>query len=108
MLLLVLCIPACIPVSIPLSAFVNTPVGTLDNTIVEKQLGFGNNFATIYVGETDAQRIGFAKTSKIGAPTGVIFLCVVNLAHFFIMIKLRASWYSSAHANLDHFGSLFQ
>jgi len=41
---------------------------TLDNTIVEKQLGFGNNFATIYVGETDAQRIGFAKTSKIGAP----------------------------------------
>jgi len=41
---------------------------TLDNTLVEKQLGFGNDYATIYVGETDAQRIGFAKTSKIGAP----------------------------------------
>lgn len=41
---------------------------TLDNTVVEKQLGFGNDFARIYVGETDAQRIGFAKTPKIGAP----------------------------------------
>ena len=41
---------------------------TLDNTLVEKQLGFGNDFARLYVGETDAQRIGFAKTSKIGAP----------------------------------------
>jgi hypothetical protein len=41
---------------------------TLDNTVVEKQLGVGNDFAILYLGETDAQRIGFAKTPKIGAP----------------------------------------
>ena len=41
---------------------------TKDNTMVEKQLGLGNDFATIYLGETDAQRLGFAKTAKIGAP----------------------------------------
>ena len=42
---------------------------TKDNTITEKQFGFetlGNT--RVYVGETDAQRLGFAKTSKIGAP----------------------------------------
>lgn len=41
---------------------------TQDQTVVEKQIGLGNDFATIYMGETDAQRIGFAKTAKIGAP----------------------------------------
>ncbi len=42
---------------------------TKDNTITEKQMGFGiGNNARLYVGETDAQRLGFAKTSKIGAP----------------------------------------
>jgi len=42
---------------------------TLNNTIVEKQmgLGFGNN-TRLYIGETDAQRLGFAKTPKIGVP----------------------------------------
>ena len=42
---------------------------TLNNTIVEKQmgLGFGEN-ARLYIGETDAQRLGFAKTPKIGVP----------------------------------------
>jgi len=41
----------------------------LNNTIVEKQmgLGFGEN-TRIYLGETDAQRLGFAKTPKIGVP----------------------------------------
>ena len=41
---------------------------TQDQTVVEKQIGLGNDFATIYMGETDAQRIGFAKTAKICAP----------------------------------------
>ena len=41
----------------------------LNNTVVEKQmgLGFGEN-TRIYLGETDAQRLGFAKTPKIGVP----------------------------------------
>lgn len=42
---------------------------TLDNTITEKQFGFELPMNTrVYLGETDAQRMGFAKTSKIGAP----------------------------------------
>ena len=41
---------------------------TLNNTIVEKQLGFGNDTARVYIGETDAQRMGFAKTPKISIP----------------------------------------
>ena len=41
---------------------------SLNNTIQEKQLGVGNDFARIYFGETDAQRLGFAKTPKISAP----------------------------------------
>ena len=41
---------------------------TQDNTLVEKQLGFGNDVSRIYIGETDAQRMGFAKTPKISAP----------------------------------------
>lgn len=41
---------------------------TLDNTLVEKQVGVGNDFARIYIGETDAQRMGFAKTPKISVP----------------------------------------
>ena len=41
---------------------------TQDQTIVEKQLGVGNDTARIYFGETDAQRMGFAKTPKISAP----------------------------------------
>ena len=41
---------------------------TKNNTIQEKQLGVGNDFARIYFGETDAQRLGFAKTPKISAP----------------------------------------
>ena len=41
---------------------------SLNNTMVEKQLGFGNDTARIYLGETDAQRMGFAKTPKISAP----------------------------------------
>ena len=41
---------------------------TLNNTVVEKQLGFGIGNTRIYAGETDAQRLGFAKTSKIGVP----------------------------------------
>ena len=41
----------------------------LDNTITEKQMGLGvGNNARIWFGETDIQRLGFAKTSKIGAP----------------------------------------
>ena len=39
-----------------------------DNTLVEKQIGFGNDKARFYIGETDAQRLGFAKTPKISAP----------------------------------------
>ena len=41
---------------------------TLNNTIVEKQLGLGVGNTRIYLGETDAQRLGFAKTPKIGVP----------------------------------------
>ena len=42
---------------------------TLNNTIVEKQLGLGIGENTrIYLGETDAQRLGFAKTPKVGVP----------------------------------------
>jgi hypothetical protein len=42
---------------------------TLNNTIVEKQMGLGIGENTrIYLGETDAQRLGFAKTPKIGVP----------------------------------------
>jgi hypothetical protein len=45
---------------------------TLDNTVQEKQMGFGIGNTRVYIGETDAQRLGFAKTSKIGAPVIVI------------------------------------
>lgn len=42
---------------------------SLNNTLVEKQVGLGIGQNTrIYLGETDAQRLGFAKTQKIGAP----------------------------------------
>jgi hypothetical protein len=41
---------------------------TLDNTITEKQMGIEILGSRLYLGETDAQRLGFAKTSKIGAP----------------------------------------
>jgi len=41
---------------------------TLNNTVQEKQLGFGNDVARWYIGETDAQRMGFAKTPKISVP----------------------------------------
>ena len=41
---------------------------SLNNTFVEKQIGFGNDTCRIFVGETDAQRLGFAKTPKISAP----------------------------------------
>ena len=41
---------------------------TLNNTIVEKQLGLGVGNTRIYLGETDAQRLGFAKTPKVGVP----------------------------------------
>lgn len=41
----------------------------LNNTVVEKQMGVGIGESTrVYLGETDAQRLGFAKTSKIGVP----------------------------------------
>jgi len=40
----------------------------LNNTIVEKQMGLGIGNTRLYLGETDAQRLGFAKTSKIGVP----------------------------------------
>jgi hypothetical protein len=47
---------------------------TKDNSVLEKQLGFGikGTNTRVYIGETDAQRLGFAKTSKIGAPVIVI------------------------------------
>jgi len=41
---------------------------SLNNTVQEKQLGFGNDIARLYIGETDAQRMGFAKTPKISVP----------------------------------------
>ena len=41
---------------------------TLDNTLTEKQIGIGGDYYRLYLGETDAQRLGFAKTPKIGAP----------------------------------------
>ncbi len=41
---------------------------TLNNTLVEKQIGVGLGNTRLYVGETDAQRLGFAKTAKIGLP----------------------------------------
>jgi len=41
---------------------------TKDNTLVEKQFGFGNDLVRIYAGETDVQRLGFAKTPKISVP----------------------------------------
>ena len=41
---------------------------SLNNTLVEKQIGFGNDTCRIFLGETDAQRLGFAKTPKISAP----------------------------------------
>jgi hypothetical protein len=41
---------------------------SLNNTLVEKQLSFGNDDYRLFLGETDAQRYGFAKTPKISAP----------------------------------------
>lgn len=41
---------------------------TKNNTVVEKQIGVGLGNTRFYVGETDAQRLGFAKTAKIGLP----------------------------------------
>ena len=41
---------------------------TQNNTLVEKQLAFGGDKWRLYMGETDAQRYGFAKTPKISAP----------------------------------------
>ena len=41
---------------------------TKNNTIQEKQMGVGNDYYRLYIGETDAQRLGFAKTPKVGAP----------------------------------------
>ena len=41
---------------------------TKNNTVVEKQIGVGLGNTRLYVGETDAQRLGFAKTAKIGLP----------------------------------------
>jgi hypothetical protein len=41
---------------------------SLNNTLVEKQLGIGADYWRLYLGETEAQRLGFAKTPKIGAP----------------------------------------
>ena len=41
---------------------------TKNNTIVEKQMGVGTGLGRIYFGETDAQRLGFAKTSKVSVP----------------------------------------
>ena len=41
---------------------------TLNNTITEKQMGLGFGNSRVYIGETDAQRLGFAKTPKIGVP----------------------------------------
>ena len=41
---------------------------SLNNTLVEKQIGFGNDTCRLFIGETDAQRLGFAKTPKISAP----------------------------------------
>jgi hypothetical protein len=41
---------------------------SLNNTIVEKQMGLGLGNTRIYLGETDAQRLGFAKTPKVGVP----------------------------------------
>ena len=39
-----------------------------NNKLVEKQLGFGNDSARIYIGETDAQRMGFAKIKTWSDP----------------------------------------
>jgi len=41
---------------------------TKNDTLVEKQMSLGNENFRLFMGETDAQRLGFAKTSKIGAP----------------------------------------
>lgn len=41
---------------------------SLNDTLTEKQIGIGGNNYRIYLGETEAQRLGFAKTPKIGAP----------------------------------------
>ena len=41
---------------------------TKDNTLVNKQIGLGADYYRLYLGQTDAQRLGFAKTPKIGAP----------------------------------------
>ena len=41
---------------------------TQNNTLVEKQISFGNDDYRLFIGETDAQRYGFAKTPKISAP----------------------------------------
>ena len=41
---------------------------TKNNELVEKQIGFGNDTARFFVGETDAQRLGFSKTPKISVP----------------------------------------
>ena len=41
---------------------------SLNNTVQEKQIGVGNDYYRLYLGETDAQRLGFAKTAKVGAP----------------------------------------
>ena len=41
---------------------------SLNDKLTEKQIGVGGDSYRIYLGETEAQRLGFAKTAKIGAP----------------------------------------
>ena len=76
---------------------------TKDNTIVEKQLGFGfANNTRLYLGETDAQRLGFAKTAKIGAPL-IITESSSRIDHNEKVVLTYGGWQNSNEFEFDEY-----
>jgi hypothetical protein len=75
---------------------------TLDNTIVEKQLGFGIAGTRLYFGETDAQRLGFAKTAKIGAPL-IITESSSRIDHNEKIVLTYGGWQNSNEFEFDEY-----
>ena len=76
---------------------------TKDNTIVEKQLGFGfANNTRLYFGETDAQRLGFAKTAKIGAPL-IITESSSRIDHNEKIVLTYGGWQNSNEFEFDEY-----
>ena len=74
---------------------------TLNNTIVEKQMGLGIGENTrIYLGETDAQRLGFAKTPKIGVPL-IITESNSRIDHNEKMVITFGGWNNNNECDFD-------